>query len=492
MDLNPFKDLLKEKCGLFFDNEREATLRTAIETRTREAGIEDYTKYFSNIIDDQDEFNHLVTLLTINETYFFREPAHFDIFSEQLIPELISKKKPEKKVRILNVGCSTGEEPYSVAIALMEKYGEDFKHLFSIIGVDIDKDVVRFAKKGIFGKRSFRGFDKGLMQKYLKELPDGRHELSSIVREPVAFHNLNLVDNVFPEIFHEVDIIFYRNVSIYFKPKTQKDIFRKLSQLLNNNGYLFVSSTETFFHNLGILALIELNGSFLYQKDVKLNVEDRRILRQTNADLKPKATQQKTEGRSQKAEVRKLKSESQKLKVRSVERRKCRSELFDEALLLAKNKKYEEALNMINKLFAENAPFARAYTLKASILINLKELDAAEKICLKIFETDQWFLEAYILLGFIAKITDNEEETIKRFKEAVYLQPSCWIAHYYLAEIYHSRGELDLATREYGIVIKLLEKGNMKDHGLTFFPISFPAEQMVHLCRRNLNKIEKR
>ncbi|MGR3220680.1 MAG: CheR family methyltransferase [Candidatus Anammoxibacter sp.] len=504
MDLNPFKDLLKEKCGLFFDDEREATLRTAIETGISEGGTGDHAKYFNSLVNDHDEFNYLVTLLTINETYFFRESAHFDIFSDRLIPELISKKKSKDKIRILNVGCSTGEEPYSVAIALMERYGESFKHLFSVIGADIDKDVVRFARKGLFGKKSFRGVDEMLIQKYFKKLPDGRRELHSFVREHVEFHHLNLVDKVFPEIFREVDIIFYRNVSIYFRAETQREILTRLAQLLNNKGYLFVSSTETFLHNLGILALIEIDGSFLFQKDVKLNVAERRKelhlntdLVLLNTDITPKATQHKTKERDRKREIRRQRTETgkqkievQSLEVCSEEKRKRSDALFDEALLLAKDKRYNDALDNINKILAEHASFVKAYALKANILINLKKFEEAEKICLRILEIDRWFLEGYLLLGLIAKIRNNSDEAVKRFKEALYLQPSCWPAHYYLAEIYHSQSDLKHAAREYGVVIKLLEKGNVEDHGLTFFPFSFPAEQLMHLCRKNLNKLK--
>jgi chemotaxis protein methyltransferase CheR len=133
-----------------------------------------------------------------------------------------------------------------------------------------------------------------------------------------------------------------------------------------------------------------------------------------------------------------------------------------------------------------------AYALKASVLINLKELEQAERICLTCIERDPWYLEAVLLLGMIEKIRNDCDAAFRRFKEALYIQSSCWLAHFYIADIHRLWGELDRARREYAIVISLLEKKDSEDHGLMFFPLSFPIEQIVHLCRHNLAQLERK
>ena len=550
MDLTPFRNLIKDKCGLFFEAERLMTLETAIRERMAKIALESPAAYFNRLLYDQDEFLHLVNLLTVNETYFFRESVHLKILLEQIIPKWLElrsfdplktwpplpgpvegagsepgggRKRYGPKIKILSAGCSTGEEPYSLVIALMEKYGTEIQDLFSIMAVDIDRDAIRTAKKGIYGNNSFRNFDEDLKKKYFKKVKDNRYQVADVVRGMVEFQNFNLLSDFYPETLLDIDVIFYRNVSIYFDPVTQKKVLQKLSQALKEKGYLFMSPTETFLHNVGILSLIEMGGIFLYHKNIVLDIDERRkrppestagafskepgtkgLKQGKSADLQPPTPPAPGPGSWPQEGPHRLQTSSAspiKEKAASipppggespVERRKDNRSVFDEALSLAKGKKYEEALNHVNKLIREEPSFAKAYTLKASILINLQQIEEAKKICLELLAKDPWVLEGFLLLGLIAKIQNDEEEAVKRFKEALYVQPSCWLAHFYLAEICFSQGEWERAQREYKVVVKLLEKGNLADHGLTFFPLSFSAAHVIQLCRHNLAKLEAR
>ena len=176
----------------------------------------------------------------------------------------------------------------------------------------------------------------------------------------------------------------------------------------------------------------------------------------------------------------------------SGERRQDKHQLFDQALGYAKAKKYDDALRCLDDLIEQDAVFTKAYTLKGGVLINLKRLDEAERVCGQSIGIDQWCLEGYLLLGLIARMRSDDETARKRFKEALYIQSSCWLAHFYLAEIYRSRDEAASAYREYEIVIKLLQNGDIQDHGLAFFPLAFPADQITHLCKHNLTKLQKK
>jgi len=130
MDLTPFRNLIRERTGLSFEDHQSAKFSRAIHEMVSKKGLESYAEYFELLLHNQNDFFDLINLLTINETFFFREPAHLRIFSERLIPELLQAKRSGMKVRILSAGCSTGEEPYSLAMALAEKYGMGIQNLF--------------------------------------------------------------------------------------------------------------------------------------------------------------------------------------------------------------------------------------------------------------------------------------------------------------------------------------------------------------------------
>ena len=171
--------------------------------------------------------------------------------------------------------------------------------------------------------------------------------------------------------------------------------------------------------------------------------------------------------------------------------RKSPEESFEEALALAESKQYDRAIERINTLTACEPSFVRAHTLKGNLLINLERLEEAEQACLKAVEIDELCLEGYLLLGLIAKKNEDHNTSLRRFKEALYVRPSCWLAHFYLAEIHHSRGEIDKARREYLVILKLSERGELKDPGLSFFPLTIPIEQIMHLCRHKLACLEQ-
>ena len=497
MDLEPFKNLIKDKCGLYFDESRVARLSDGLCARMSRNGIESQEKYVDLLLRNQDEFNELVNLLTINETYFFREPVHLKLLVDRLIPDMLVNRKNGEKIKIISAGCSTGEEPYSLVMALMEKFGKGIRDSVRVIGADIDTEAVGKAREGLFYGHSFRGFDNDLKEKYFEKLANNLYRIKDVVKENVEFEKLNLLSDTYPDALRGADVIFYRNVSIYFEPETQKNIFRNLAGLLNDNGYLFVSSTETLSHNIGILSLIEMDGSFLYHKKIELALDDRRKSSLTKVEApKHKHALRETGDFKTKPAVLSYKPDkpAQPIaqKILSSERRSDSHASFDQALSLARDRKYDDALACLDVLILQAPTFIKGYMLKTGILINMKKIEEAEQACLKGIELDSLCLEGYLLLGLTAKIRNDDEMALKRFKEALYIQASCWLAHFYLAEIYIARGENEKACRAYEMASKILRKGGDNDHGLTFFPLSFSVDQIAHLCEHNLEKLKKR
>lgn len=473
------KELLAKRCGFMFEGVRSMALEEGIRQRMSLGGLEDMAEYLRLLLKDAGEFRALVNALTVNETYFFREPAHINLFVERLAPGLLKRKKNGEKIRILSAGCATGEEPYSIAMALMEKYGPDMHRIFKIIAVDIDTETLAKAEKGVFGKRSFRKFDRRLLEKYFRKSGLSGYELIEAVREKVDFHIFNLQGEHYPARLSGMDAIFYRNVSIYFTPDNQSRIFGNLAGILNDGGYIVVSSIETYMHNKGILPLLEMDGHFLYCKSP---VEEPVRLRQHRRPIHARGNEKAP---SKEVPVR-LRRHRRPGHAHGEEKPPSKEELFDEALQMARSKRHEDALLSIDRLIEAYPSYIDAYALKASVLINMGRMPEAERHCLEALKKDRWHLESHLLLGLVARAGKNYEEALRRFKESVYLKPSCWLAHFYLAEAYHKQGDMRLAGREYGVVIKLLEKGNFPDTGLAFYPLSFSSGQVAHMCRHKI------
>lgn len=478
VDLAPFKDLIVSHCGLVFENERNVTLEKGIRTRIGKTASASGEDYLTLLRRDPNEFTHLVDLLTVNETYFFREPAHLEILSRKIVPAIIEGERRCDPVRILSAGCSTGEEAYSVAIALMEAgCGEQSR----VTGVDIDTTAIARARSGIFGKASFRGFPDHLASRYFTKEPGGLLKIGDDVRRRVEFRRMNLMEESYPEDFGLFDVIFYRNVSIYFPADIQRHIFRRLAALLREGGALFVSSTETLFHNVGVLSLVELDGTFLYRKLPEIVFEERR------APLPP---QRPFSSRPLRPTPRPIQSSGPAPALSATPSRSPAHRLFDEALDLARKKRFDASISVIDRLLKDEPGFVKAKTLKGSILVNLNRTAEARTTCLSALEDDPLCMEACLLLGMGARLDGDEEEASRRFREAAYIDPSCWLAHFHQAEISFLRGEKERARRGYEMVTKILEKGDVREHGLTWFPLAFHTDQFITLCRHKMDLLD--
>ncbi|GER93269.1 hypothetical protein A45J_1005 [hot springs metagenome] len=496
MGLTPFKNLFRDKCGFCFNDIRDYNLEKGVRSRMESTGSKSYEDYYLLVTSDKEEFNSLVNFITVNETYFYREPFHLHLFVERLIPELLQTKNSSEKIRILSAGCSTGEEPYSILMAVLEKFGNSALNKFYISAVDIDRDAVYKAKEGIYSNFSFRTFPVELKDKYFFKLNNGGYRIKDKLRNNVNFYVFNLLNNIYPTYLCNMDVIFYRNVSIYFESDVQKRIFEKLSEVLNPDGLIIVSATETMAHNIGTMRLEEIDGVFVYRKSeikqYEANIMDVDRSNDFISNACPANRISQTIKKPSKKHIKiepPCESESRQ-RHESKEKIDCNA-LFNKALSMANDKRYDDALKAIDEILNIEPYMKKANTLKASILLNRRQFDEAEHICHMNIQRDRWCLESILLLGIISKIKEDYDAAINRFKEAVYISSSCWLAHFYLAELHRDRGDLNKSCKEYEIAMNLIKKTAVDGHGLTFFPLTFSAEEIAHLCRHNLQKLKK-
>lgn len=499
IDLGPFKNLMLRTCGFIFENEREITLDGALRQRMMAREVFSAKEYLAKVIQDKDEFNRLVELLTVNETYFFRETDHLNLMAERLLPELIAEKKGGS-IRILSAGCSTGEEPYSVAMLLRDKFGKDSERLFTVAGVDIDAAAIDRARQGVYGKGSFRGVDRTLLDRYFEPCAGDSFQVREFIRRQVEFEVVNLLGNFYPHCMQLPDVILYRNVSIYFPKAVQHEIFQRLSRLLTEGGYFLVGATETMHHDIGILSLVQMDSLFVYQKIPGFVFEDRRKSRRGPAPLNSmnrnqpngngvisKVGMHASGTRNQKAAPVPKPSQSRQAEPTPPGDGEKRRLLFDECLDLARTNRFEEALANLDMLLTSEPTFVKALSLEASILLTSVRFDEARTACTRAIEIEPLCIEGHLMLGIIARHQGSVDEAFSRFRQAVFLNNACWLAHFYLAEIVFARGDKKRARGGYETTIRILESGSPLDRGQEYFPISFNSDQFLAICRHKLS-----
>lgn len=474
------KELIRETCGFHFNAEREDSLIKAVRKRMSGRDIPSAERYLLLLLSDQDELNALVELLTINETYFFREPEHLKLVIETLIPELLEQHDCSP-LKIISAGCSTGEEPYSIAMLLREQYGVESARLFKITGIDIDAQAISAARNGIYGKPAFRGMDAELLKRYFEPAAKGSYRISETIKQQTSFEVLNLLSSAYPPALCCADIILYRNVSIYFPQEIQQRIFGRLAELLNEGGALVVGASETLHHDTGILTLQQRNSLFYFSKPSRIMIADRRAAPRHVPSAVPKPLPAHTQTQ---------------LKTRPAQKHVAPApalprELFDQALALARDNRHDEALDLLETILGQERSFIKAHSLKASLLLNCDRHDEARNASEQMLTLDPLCREAYLMLGIIARHQGDDGEAFKRFREALYLDASCWLAHFYTAEIMFSRKESKRARSSYETVLNLLESGPLDKLGQAFFPLAFNPQQYISVCRHKLSLLKE-
>lgn len=468
-----FKELVLEACGFHLENEREASLRAALRDRMTALGLDSVAAYFKAMQADEEELSRFVERLTVNETYFMREPGHLRLLVQRLVPELLASRT--EPIRILCAGCSSGEEPYSIAILLREHYGEACEGLFSIAGVDIDARAIGAARRGVYGRNSFRGMDPELLARHFEVTSPGRYQLRESTKRLAIFETVNLLTQAFPPCMRDQDLILYRNVSIYFPRTVQRKVFGQLAGTLRENGYLIVGATESMHHDLGILPLVEREGLYLFRKQPAPSGKESRT-GQRPASRTPPSRPVTARG-----------VDPPRQAPRDAEGQGARRR-FEEALGLARGGQRKDALGIVEDLLGRDPASLRTLALKASLLMDCARYEEAQQVCEDLLERDALCLEASLMLGVLARRDGNDDEAHRRFREAMYLDPDCWLAHYYLAEILGRKGDAKRSRAEYEAALRILEDGGSLWKGRSLYPLAFNAGQFIAICRHKLSQ----
>ena len=216
-DYERFCEFFYGKTGITLDENRRYFVRSRLGRRMRATGYDSFRGYFGFVRTDTDEgeLQQLVNEMTVNETYFYREDHQFDCLVRHILPE-ISARRAGRPIKIWSVPCSTGEEPYSVALHLLEDWRGLAQHDVTILASDIDTSVLAAARKGVYSPRSVGNLPATVLSRYFEPLRTGDFRLSADLRDAVEFVKMNLLDTPLRLQQGDVDVVFCRNLLIYF------------------------------------------------------------------------------------------------------------------------------------------------------------------------------------------------------------------------------------------------------------------------------------
>ncbi len=265
---NRFAELIRARAGLHYPEQRRADLAQGLKRAAQHLGVDDLAQLFDLVERYPAAWNELMDELTIGETYFFRNAAQFAALRELILPDLIQRRALVRYLRFWSAGCATGEEPYSLAIALREALPIDPPWQVSILATDVNRRFLARAREACYGNWSFRDTPEDVRDRYF--IPDnGRWRLRPEIRADVTFAYLNLAEPVYPSPQSGIiafDVIFCRNVMIYFDEATTRQVVQRLYDALVPGGWLVVGHAEP---NIELYRQFETHnapGTVLYRK----------------------------------------------------------------------------------------------------------------------------------------------------------------------------------------------------------------------------------
>ncbi len=258
-----------DHAGLYFDEASKFLLESRLQNRLKDHHFDSFLKYYHYLLYHQDrtsELNTMIDIVTTNETYFYREKNQLDAFAEEILPELAQRNAGKKRLRIWSAGCSTGEEPYTLAILCSESGLFDGAWEVDIIGTDISQRVLRTARKSVFSQSSFRATEENALQRYFSRTEDGKYALDESIRNMVHFGHLNLMDEKMMGLIRECDIIMCRNVIIYFDKNAKARVVNSFFRKLVPGGFLLMGHSESLMNITTVFKLKHLTKVMVYQK----------------------------------------------------------------------------------------------------------------------------------------------------------------------------------------------------------------------------------
>ena len=496
--LSRFSEFISSQLGLHFPKERWDNLERGINLASREFGFKDIGSCVQWLMSSpltRSQIEILAAYLTIGETYFFREKKSFKVLEEYILPELIrSRRGTNQSLRIWSAGCCTGEEPYSIAILLSKMLPDWQDWHITILATDINSHFLKKASEGIYSEWSFRDTPLWVKERYFRRIKKNQFEILPDIKKRVTFFYLNLAEGGYPPLLnnlHKLDIIFCRNVLIYFAPKEAKKVIQNFYLSLEEGGWLVTGSSEVSHILFSQFVAVHFPHTILYKKMSKnliylgeldyltgiaevIPTSDDRLEARFNAIKESTLT---TPGGQNPEENRPTHKVTREAKItpqgepdlskrmspfsgQSIESIST-GDGYGEALILYEQGRYAEAAEKILSLFShgqkESSLQEKATALLARIYANQGKLPEALSWCEKAIALNKLNPGYHYLLALILQEQGQIEEAMASLKRALYLDQNFVLAHFALGNLTRRQGKLEESARYFENTLTLLQ-----------------------------------
>jgi chemotaxis protein methyltransferase CheR len=457
-----FRDLIEDRCGLHFDESQRGSLTASLSTRMQQLGLQKLEDYYDLLLNangapaTESEFRHLINLVTITETCFFRDAAQFRMLREQILPALITARS-SRTIRIWSAGSSSGEEAYSIALTLwdMGAYLAYPDWTFDIVGTDINTKVLEAARRGVYCARAVRNVDGNLLRRYFRQEGDKFH-LDDEIKKRVRFEQGNLTHVPMPSNGPQ-DIVFCKNVAIYFQPDVARRLVHGLHDSIAEGGYLLLGHAESLWQVDDRFELVEHGGAFGYRKSSKKDQVPPSLESTAEKSRRPLSIQSSTEQ-------------------------------YEGCLQAFRAGEWTKAEAALRALLRSSPTFAPARLLLGGVYAHSGRYDEAADEAEALLKLSDLEPRAHLLLGMIASRQQRVDQAMQSLRRALYLDDSLALAHFWLGNLYRDRGDIVRACHEYDSVVRDWER---RTFDLTEeFASDLTAAQLVGFCSDSLNRLQ--
>lgn len=475
-----FQELIGQASGLHLEERDWTPLRAAVCERVAATGSLSFGEYYELLRSAAGtrELGHLIELLTVHETAFFRNRSHFDLLARRTLPELARRNAASRTLRLWSAGCSTGQEAYSIAISLLESLPAIESWQLEVLATDISHRALDQAQRAIYPDRAVWSVDPALRDRYFERCEEG-YRVDDRVRRLVRFEYLNLVKEPFPlAALCPFDVVFCENVTIYFKVESTRRVIRNFYDVLRPGGYLFLGYSETLWQISSDFLLREVDDTFVYQKPL----EELGLGEVRTSDSRAPSTTKGPAARTSSASALRHRGSHPQAAPPS-----ARSATLEEATALYEARCFEQALLAVENVLLASPSDPRAHLLAAKLRADREEVGPALRHCRRALEGDPLLEEGHYLMGVLKLRAGDSRGAAESLSRVIYLNPvghRSALAHFHLSGLDVEAGDREGAIREYRNALRLLERFPRDE-----LVEEFSADFLAGVCRRRLEEL---
>lgn len=469
--INQFSKFISENLGLYYPAKCHIDLYNRFHQAAKKFGFSDPEACMNWLISTplkQEQIETLSAYLTVGETYFYRDKLIYDSLEKHVLPAIINARRNRGKyLRIWSAGCSSGEEPYSIAILLHKMLADIKDWNISIIATDINQEALQKAEKGIYKKWSFRAAPQWMKEEYFIKNREDAFTIMSFIQDMISFSYHNLAKDPFPSLANNttaIDIIFCRNVIMYFHPKLARRIINRFYRSLRNGGWLIVSGSEGYMLNSSRFVTVVLPDSIFYRKDFSKQgktetVKTTRIDFTAELDTTLPVTCCLPEVATEIKEktIPNIQSPTSQTSTGVSEKTK-ETDAVGAADELYNHGRYRDAENILTGYLVKDNENQEAISLLVKIYSDLGQFDAAIELCKRGIKADKSNNNFYYSLALIYQEQGKTDEAISSLHSSIYLDGGHVLSYYTLGNILFRKGDIKKANKYLNNALSLLNR----------------------------------